>query len=333
MPRLDRVALALLIFVSFTAVAQVETAELPVIRVGVLKFGTVNWLLQTMQERGFAEAEAISLEVVPLASKSATTVALQGQAVDLIVSDWLWVSRQRHRGQPYTFVPYSLAVGAVMVWPDAGIDELEDLQGRRLGIAGGALDKSWLLLRAYARKTLGLDLKDMVKADFAAPPLLNELIMRGELQAAINFWHYAARLKAAGMKELIAVEDILPALGVAGNLPLIGWVFDERWADEHRSALEAFLRAANAAQGLLAKSDQAWDSLRPAMHAENEAAFEALRKGYRAGIPRGFGTDEIEAARRAFVVLADEGGEAMVGGDATLAPGTFWAGYSLKPGV
>lgn len=117
-------------------------AEWPLIRVGVLKFGTVNWLLQTVQARGLAEAEGVRLEVVPLASKNATTVALQGRAVDLIVSDWLWVSRQRHQGQPYTFVPYSLAVGAVMVRPDAGIERLPDLENRRLGIAGGALDRS-----------------------------------------------------------------------------------------------------------------------------------------------------------------------------------------------
>ena len=46
-----------------------------------------------------------------------------------------------------------------------------------------------------------------LRPQFAAPPLLNELVMRGELPAAMNFWHYTARLSAAGMKELITMPQ------------------------------------------------------------------------------------------------------------------------------
>src|SRR5690606_9323803 len=129
------------------------------------------------------------LQVLPLGSKNAVSVALQGGAVDLIVSDWIWVSRQRAAGRPYTFVPYSVATGAVVVRPDAGIEELADLQGRRLGVAGGPVDKSWLLLQAYAHRTLGKDFAASLEPTFAAPPLLNQLLLRRELPAVLNYWH------------------------------------------------------------------------------------------------------------------------------------------------
>lgn len=59
---------------------------------GVLKFGTVSWELDTIKHHGLDAAEGIDLQVVELASNQATQVALQGGAVDMIVSDWLWVS-------------------------------------------------------------------------------------------------------------------------------------------------------------------------------------------------------------------------------------------------
>ena len=100
------------------------------VRIGALKFGTVSWELDVMQAHGLAAREGIDLQVVTLASTNATTVALQGGAVDLIVTDWIWVSRQRAEGRPYTFVPYSLTVGGVIVRPDAGIRDVADGIGR-----------------------------------------------------------------------------------------------------------------------------------------------------------------------------------------------------------
>jgi NitT/TauT family transport system substrate-binding protein len=305
--------------------APVLAAEPATIRVGVLKFGTVSWELQVIQDRGLAKQEGVDLKVIPLAGKDATSVALQGGAADIIVNDWVWVSRQRAAGHPLTFVPYSLAVGSVIVRPDTGINTLADLRGKRLGVAGGPVDKSWLLLRAYAKKTLHQDLARLVEPNFAAPPLLNELMLRGELPAVLNFWHYGARLKAAGMRELITIREILPALGVEGDLPLIGWVFDETWANRNRAAVEGFLRASRKAEALMATSDEVWERLRPIMEVKDEATFRALRDGYRAGIPRSYDEQQIAAtAKRVFEILAEVGGEALIGKSRSLAPGTFW---------
>ncbi len=62
-----------------------------------------------------------------LASPEAGKIALRGGSADVIVSDWLWVSRERQLGAKLTFYPYSNALGAVMV-PDASpIKTLADL--------------------------------------------------------------------------------------------------------------------------------------------------------------------------------------------------------------
>lgn len=316
-------------------------ADRPLVRVGVLQFGTVGWELETMQRHGLLEREGVDIRIVPLALKDAANVALQGGEVDVIVNDWLWVARMRSEGADFVFVPFSQAVGGIHARPDAGIAGFADLRGQRLGVAGGALDKSWLLLRAYARRTVGEDAASFLRPQFAAPPLLNELVMRGELPAAMNFWHYGARLAAAGMREVLGMKEILATLGIGDEMPLVGWVFGERWAHANPAAIAGFLRASAAAKALLRESDAAWEALRPSMRVEDEAGFIALRDGFRAGIPRaagegvarGEGVERGEgreagerAAARAFVILAAEGGEALVGRARELAPGTFWHG-------
>jgi NitT/TauT family transport system substrate-binding protein len=302
-------------------------AEPAKVRAGVLSYGTVNWELNVVKHHGLDRKEGVELLVTKLGGKNASAVALQGGAVDVIVTDWIWVSRQRAAGTDYTFVPHSVAVGGLMVRPDSGIKSIGDLRGRKIGIAGGPVDKSWLMLRAYAMKSIGADLKDIAKPTFAAPPLLNKIMLQGEIPAALNFWHYTARLKAAGMVELISVNDLLPALGVNGRPPLIGWVFSESWAKDNGPAIKGFLKSLRAAKKIMASSDAEWDRLRPLTKAKNDETFFALRKAYRAGIPKSFGDKDIAAAKALFKTLAVYGGSDLVGKSTVLAPGTFWSGY------
>ena len=314
-------AIVLAMFIATAASASGHT-----VRVGVLKFGTVHWELDVIRTHKLAERQGIDLRIVELGSKRATAVALQGGGADVIVTDWIWVSRQRADGRDYAFAPYSLSVGGLMVRPDAGIAGLADLRGRKVGVAGGPVDKSWLLLQAYARRA-GLDLAVSVEPTFGAPPLLNELIKRGELPAVLNFWHYNARLKALGMQEFLTTGEILSALGVDRPIPLLGWVFNRTWANEHRRALEGILRASYTAKHLLLESDAEGERLEPQMKVSDATTAAALRDAYRRGIPREFGEADREAAARAFAILAREGGEKLVGASDTLMPGTFWTEF------
>jgi len=326
----SRALLATLLAVALAGTSTVWAGD-PKIRVAVLKFGTVNWELDVIQQHQLATHANIELEVVPLSSKSALNVALQGGAADLIVSDWIWVSRQRSEGRLYTFVPYSLAVGALMVRPDANIVTIADLENKRLGVAGGPVDKSWLLMRAYTRQQTGIDLTELVEPNFAAPPLLNQLMLSGELPAVINFWHYGARLSAAGMRTLVRVEAILPELGIEAPIPMLGWVFDEAWGDANADLVRAFISASYAAKKILAESDTEWERISPLTKAKDDVELSALRDGYRAGIPMTFGAAEKAAAAKAFALLAEEGGSELVGNQAELATGTFWPAFQLAP--
>jgi len=321
---LTTLALALLI-------ALPASAGQPVVRVGVLQHGTVNWELDVIKHHQLDRKHGFDLQITGFGGKNATHVALQGGSVDVIVSDWIWVNHQRGFGRGYSFAPYSRTTGALMVKPDSGIEQLSDLQDRIIGVAGGPLDKSWLILRAYSQQQLGRDLTEVIEPRFGAPPLLNKLAQRGELDGAINFWHYAARLKADGFIPLIDLPQVLRELGVEHDAPLIGWVFSESWADTQPDAIEGLLQASKEAKSILQDSDAEWRRLRANMKAENDAVFEALVEGFRQGIPDCFGVHEIEAARKTFAILGKMGGESLTGRSTTLDDKTFWRKQPWKP--
>ena len=296
------------------------------VKIGVLKFGTVSWVLDTIQRNGLDKAEGIELDVVPLASTQATTVGLQGGSVDIIATDWLWVSIERSGGADFTFTPFSTALGSIMVPANSPIKTLSDLKDKKIGVAGGPIDKSWLLMVAYALRTANLDLRTETTQEFGAPPLLTERAKQGAIDAVLDFWPYAARLEAQGFKQLIDVEDVVPELGAKGEVAMVGYVFSESWAKEHQAAVEGFLRAAAKADELLATSNEAWEQLRPLMQAEDQATFEALRRRYREGIPERSTAENEADAKVLYQFMREYGGEKLVGPATELAPGTFWKG-------
>ena len=255
------------------------------IRIGVLKFGTVSWELDTLKHHGFDTANGIDLEIVYFAGEDATNVAMLAGAIDIIVSDWLWVSRLRSEGDDLTLAPYSTAVGAIMVRQESPIRTIPNLAAKKIGVTGGPLDKSWLLIQALARRDHGLDLTTASEIVFGAPPLISEKAMQGELDAVLNFWHFCARLEANGFRRLVGADDAAKALGASGPVSALGYVFHDKWANANVAAVKGFIKASVQAKDLLATSDAEWLRLAPIVRAQGKE-LETLSDRYREGIPR-----------------------------------------------
>jgi NitT/TauT family transport system substrate-binding protein len=312
-----------LVLVSLAAAA---AAAEPTIRVGSLRYGTLSWQLDVIAKHGLDQEAGIRIEPVELAATPAAQLALQAGGVDLIVSDWLWVSRQRAEGGDLSFIPFSSAIGALIVPAASSIRDVAGLAGQRLGIAGSAIDKSWLVLRLYARTQLDLDLDAQVRKSFGAPPLLSQELVSGQLDAVLTYWPFAAKLEARGMRRLLSIGDALAALGVPGDQPLTGYVVSGRWAMQNRPTLDRFIAASRAANQILAASDQEWERIAPLTGAADGAELIKLRDAYRDGIPRHWGAADQDAAARLYRLLAEIGGTTLVGSSPDLTPGTFLDG-------
>jgi NitT/TauT family transport system substrate-binding protein len=305
-------------------VAVAAQAETPTLTIAAMETGTVNWELDTIQHEGFDAAHGFDLAVRPVAGGSAGKIAFEAGEVDALVSDWLWVARQRAAGRDYVFLPYSKAVGGVMVPGDSDAETLADLEDGEIGIAGGPLDKSWLILRAYARQEHQMDLMAETSQAFGAPPLIFKTALDGGLDGAINYWHFMAKMDAAGMRRLVSTADAAEALGLDPDTPLLGYVLR---GDADPALLDGLASASRDAKALLAEDDAAWERLRPLMNADDEAQFEALVAGWREGIPAPGPVDEA-AADRMLTLMAELGGPDLMGDVEALPEGVF-----VQPGT
>lgn len=297
------------------------------IKIGVLAFGTVNWELDVLKHNKFDKKYGIEVEVVKLASKNAVSIALQSNSVDIIVHDWVWVNRQRASGKDISFYPYSKAIGALYV-NDEKIKSLLDLSQKRLGIAGGSVDKTWLLFRAYYKNKYNKDLKDMVNPVFAAPPILYKKMIDESLNASINFWHFNAKLESKGLKRLLSVKEILEEFKINSDIPLIGWTFNNSFANKNKKAINGFFKASYETKKLLSsntkQSQEEWNRIRPLMKVKNDEMFEALKNGYINGIVKNFNKSHIESSQKVFDILYKEGGKKLVGNSTFLDNKIFW---------
>jgi NitT/TauT family transport system substrate-binding protein len=300
------------------------------ITIALQEGGTASWEIAAMQAAKLDIQFHIKVDVRGVADSKAGQVALQAGEVDAMLSDFVWVSIQRNQGADFTFVPHSLVVGGLMVNPAGPVKSVADLEGQTLAVAGGPVDKSYIVLQAYFNMKTGKTLPDLISAEFGAPPLVNEMLAGGQAQAAINFWHFNVRAKLAGMDQVMSVKDMLAELGVSKQPPLLGWVFSEKVAKNKKEEFKRFLDASFATKDLLLTDDAIWDQIRPSMRGAEEdgALFTALRDAYRAGIVTSYAEADVQAAIETFALLAKYGGADAIGDKPDLATGTFWAGYS-----
>lgn len=307
----------------FLAAASSSAIARDQLRIGVQSTGTFAWQLDVIRRHHLAEAVNLDLVTAELASPDAGKLALNAGAIDLAVADWLWVARERALGMKFQFFPFSTSVGAIMAKNDSQLRGIADLSGRTLYIAGGPLDKSWLIVQAAATRR-GIDLKRSTGLQYGSPSLIFQKTLQGEAEASLNFWNFCAQLEGHGYRRLFNVREAQLELGLKQPLALTGYVFTEEFAVTHRGTIESFLAAVAQANDILSNSDTEWSALRPLMHAEDEATFLALRAGTLEGIPHRSVSAEEADARALFGVLADIAGPELVGPAKDLAPGLYY---------
>jgi NitT/TauT family transport system substrate-binding protein len=293
------------------------------IRIAAQKTGTLAWELEIIKAHGLDKQADLDLQVVELASTEAGKIALRSGSADMIVSDWLWVARERSLGDKLVFYPYTSTLGAVMVPASSTIADIADLKGKKLAVVGGPLDKSWLMLQAVARRG-GLDLKTQANIVYGAPPLLSQKALQGEHDATLTFWNFCAELEGKGFKRGIDIEAIERRLGAGGPVAMVGYAFDGGWAAKNKSAVARFLDIAAKAKDILANSEAEWQRLAPRIGVTDKAGLEIYRQRYSEGIPRRPVHDEENDAKALYQVLAEIGGAELVGPARDLDKGTFY---------
>lgn len=304
--------------------ATLNAQEKHTIRIGALAYGTVNWELTALKNQSPNQAKGLTIDITKLASPQAAKIALQSGAVDMIVSDWIWVSRQRSVGFDFTFYPYSNTAGTLLVDSASPIQNITDLKATRLGIAGGELDKNWLLLQALAKQQ-HLNLKQSLKKTYGAPPLLNQQLLRGNLDAIITYWHHGARLEAQGYRQIIDTNSIIKKLGIEPTVASLGYIFNRSWGEANASTINLFFSQTKQIKNKLCHpNSNSWQAIAFLTQAQDKTTENLLRKRYCAGRVSDWGLAQQQSAAQIYQLLKQVSQNKLTGPSSYIQPGTFW---------
>jgi NitT/TauT family transport system substrate-binding protein len=305
------------------AIAATAAGAADRIRLAVQRTGTLSWEIDVLKTHGLDKKADLQIDALELASPEAGKIAIKGGSADMFLSDWLYVSRERSLGDNLLFYPSSSTLGGVMVPAGSSIKEIADLKGKKLAVAGGPLDKSWLLLQGLARRS-GIDLRRQATIVYGAPPLLTQKALQGENEATLTYWNFCAELEAKGFQRVLNTGDVMRSLGAKGAVAIVGYTFDGAWAAKNKAAVDRFLDATRQAKEIMAASEAEWRRLAPRIGVSDPATLAIYRQRYTEGIVRRPLAEEEADARALYGVLAEVGGTELVGPARALDQGTFY---------
>lgn len=296
------------------------------LRLAIQKTGTASLEIGIIKDHGLDKAIGLDLEVSELASTDAGKIALRSGSADVIITDIFWAARENALGSKLRFHPYSSALGALMVQSQAPIKSLSDLRGKKLGVAGGPLDKSWLILQAYANNN-SVDLKKQAEILYGTPPLLAEELREGRIDATLNYWNFCAALEAEGAKRLLGMEEVEKALGIKGPFASVGYVFEDSFAKTSPDALAKFFTISAKARDLLkmqnGEADAEWAKIATKLGIKDQAQLVLFRQTYLAGIPKRAIAEEAADGKMLFDILKASGGTDLLGPAAEFDPAIY----------
>ena len=209
------------------------------VKIGVLKFGTVSWLLDTIQANGLDKAEGIELDIVPLASTQATTVGLQGGSVDVIATDWLWVSRERAEGgdSPSRRSP-----------PRSARSWFPPILPSRRSAISRARSSAWreaLSTRAGSARGLCAAHRQyrLENGDHAGIRRASASCRAGQAgrdRCRAQFLALRRKARGRGLHAADRLEDVVRELGAKGEVAMVGFAFSEGWATKNLEGIRHF---------------------------------------------------------------------------------------------
>lgn len=311
LPVLARMLLpGLLALASVGAMAQ-TAGTLPVLTLSVLQFGTPHWELEHLKRRQLDRAHGFELKVRLVADLPASRLAVTSGSVNGAVGDLLWTQARHAAGASHLYLPFSSQIGEILVPEGSEIRQLSDLVGKRIGVAGGPNGLGWRLLQEAASRQ-GIDLSRSAEIQFAAPPLLGQALRRGQVDALLTYWHFAARMRGeGGVQQAFAMQDLLAELGLQPDQAVLGYVFPLAWAETNRLLLDAFAAALQQTKQELAQTPAYWDDVRPLLRADDEAVFSELRSAFIAGTPAPLDNARIAELQRLLVLTGADPARVM----------------------
>lgn len=207
------------------------------IRFGVIPSGGGAELPATLLSAGIAAKYHLRVVIANYATPGQQYTLVRGGAADIVPGNVLDLERQRTAGlKMHAIGTFQRFSSPIVVRPDSPVRSFAQLAGLQVG-EFGPTTLDWLAARTAGVRATGLDLAT-AKLTQASPALLQSLLARGQLDAALQFASLTAAPVAAGTQRVVVtMPDLLRQAGFDPDVLDVVWDLSDAWTTAHPGVL------------------------------------------------------------------------------------------------
>ena len=266
--------LALLVMFAGRASAQEPIA----VRFGVNASGGQSEVIDAIRAYNLDRKYGFAVQEIDLTAPGQQYVMFRGDAIDVSPGTYVDLLRQRKAGVALqAFHGFQGYNNYIVVKPDSPIRSFADLKGKRMGEFGTTF-LDWLILRAAGKKAFGFDIETDATLVQGSPPLLNQLMTKGEVDAMLQFSSLTlGPIKAGEQRVVIDVPGLMRRAGFNSNAFNSNWNVSEHWNTAHPGALRRLSAMIDEAYVKLKTDDALWPAIAAKIGFTDPAVVVAYR--------------------------------------------------------
>jgi NitT/TauT family transport system substrate-binding protein len=236
-------------------------ASIPV-RFALIGSGGQDEVSNVIAQFGLDKKYGLALEVIDFTAPGQQYPMFRADAIDVAAGNFVDLLRQRKAGVGlrafHGFQGYS---NLIVTKPDSSIKTFNDLKGKKVGQFGTTF-LDWLIIRAAGKKAYNLDLATDAELVGGAPPLLNQFLAKGDVDATLQFSSLTLGPIAQGQQRVVSeLTDLMQAAGFNPRSFYVQWHVTDKWTAAHPGAIVKVKGMLTDAYSKLKSDDSVWPPL------------------------------------------------------------------------
>jgi NitT/TauT family transport system substrate-binding protein len=243
--------------------ARVAVAQEPVpVRIGVIASGGQTEVPYAVQKYALDKKYGIALQEVDLSAPGQQYVRFRTGDIDFAPGTFVDLMRQRKAGIALqSFHSAQRYNNYIVVKPSSPIRSFADIKGKRMGEFGTTF-LDWLILRAAGKKAYGFDVETESELVQGSPPLLNQFLAKGEVDAMLQFSTLTlGAIKAGEQRLIVDVPGLMRRAGFVPDCFNSHWLITEKWNAAHPGDVRRLAQMVDEAYVKLRTDDSLWPVL------------------------------------------------------------------------
>ncbi len=267
-----------------------------------------------MKERGIDVKYGFQIEIIGFSQNLVQWNAMRAGESDISSGSFLDVLRQRNNGLKVQAIgAFSTFGNPIVSLADKPYTTVADLKGQKVGTPNATL-LDWMIIRAAGKKAEGIDLENDAQMQAAAPGLINGLLDKGDLDAALQYSDFTlGPVNQGKYKELTTVPKLMAAGGLSTDALYLTFNLSDAWREKNPTLVPAIVAAIEETRELIMTDDSVWPALAERSGMKDQTLMKAFIEKQRTAFKAPFGESTLAPTQALIASLLETVGQTPLG--------------------